>query len=627
MILSLSTAFTVRDAAADLPGAYVLRPIGPTDPTLTHTLGAPLDFGSGPHLNASGQVAASAFTVGDYDDPHVAWFDDGRGNLRYPLGLAGPGFVDPATGVNRTNAIGLDDAGHVVGLTEAWGSFGQRWFRAWRDNGDGAVEIGPTDWMGIDLTAPGWSSTPTSILPDGTALGVTGPQAYAYGGIAWVHTPQTGTRVVGPTGPGFDPPSIGLLNTRIDVGLTRAVGDRLIGTAPAWDPDTGASLPSVIWSEDLRTGQVLLYAGPSDPRTRYTSARAANAAGQIAGTSSIAISATRTGRQAWIDDGDPATEPILVGHDLGTWSNYTLNDVEAINDDGLTIGRTSFWGGTGLRPDFIRSESWFDDGNSDTGPIPLAFPDAEPGAFHYGRQLNNAGLVYGESSRSLNTSPATYREWHWLYDTQDDAYTEIPLPEDASLVAATLRDDGSLFGLSFRPDVAFYVPFFWRVDTGWIDLADRVLNPEALGVDAALADSWSVEFNAAGDAVFTEQLADPGPENDYTGVQRVWLLDAIAVAQAGDFTGDGTVDQADLNLVLNGWGLPRGQRSGPWFNAGSFGTDAIDQEELNAVLNHWGDAASPDLRGAPVPEPVALGWAALAFAGLGRRGTADRSRR
>ncbi|MEM7577453.1 MAG: LEPR-XLL domain-containing protein [Planctomycetota bacterium] len=57
---------------------------------------------------------------------------------------------------------------------------------------------------------------------------------------------------------------------------------------------------------------------------------------------------------------------------------------------------------------------------------------------------------------------------------------------------------------------------------------------------------------------------------------------------AGDFDGDGVVDQSDLNLVLNHWGrnvetlgLPdRWVQNDP-------GT-LIDQAELNAVLNHWG---------------------------------------
>lgn len=79
---------------------------------------------------------------------------------------------------------------------------------------------------------------------------------------------------------------------------------------------------------------------------------------------------------------------------------------------------------------------------------------------------------------------------------------------------------------------------------------------------------------------------------------------------AGDANRDEVVDQADLNAVLNNWGLAVSER---W--AGDLtGDGTVDQGDLNAVLNGWGSAATPDFRGAVVPEPGAA-WAAILLGG------------
>ncbi|MEM1445529.1 MAG: cyanophycinase [Planctomycetota bacterium] len=77
---------------------------------------------------------------------------------------------------------------------------------------------------------------------------------------------------------------------------------------------------------------------------------------------------------------------------------------------------------------------------------------------------------------------------------------------------------------------------------------------------------------------------------------------AIGLSVPGDFDASGSVEQSDLNLVLNNWGSVRGA----WSNTGGLSTDTVDQEELNRVLNHWGSSASPDFSdGLAIPEPNA----------------------
>ncbi|MEM1097274.1 MAG: SGNH/GDSL hydrolase family protein [Planctomycetota bacterium] len=84
----------------------------------------------------------------------------------------------------------------------------------------------------------------------------------------------------------------------------------------------------------------------------------------------------------------------------------------------------------------------------------------------------------------------------------------------------------------------------------------------------------------------------------------------LLLGLAGDFDGDGRVAQGDLNLVLNGWGTPRGD----WANADGFQSAGVDQEELNRVLNNWGSAGRPDFTGVTAPEPAlaVVAWVGLA---------------
>ncbi|MEM8784068.1 MAG: family 10 glycosylhydrolase [Planctomycetota bacterium] len=146
----------------------------------------------------------------------------------------------------------------------------------------------------------------------------------------------------------------------------------------------------------------------------------------------------------------------------------------------------------------------------------------------------------------------------------------------------------------------------WNLDDntqwdGWVS-GDGDINGATVTLD-------SIQFFGAGDATVWLDAVMFDPFGT--------LAAATAIALAGDFDGSGQVEQGDLNLVLNNWGQPRGD----WDNADGFATAGVDQEELNAVLTNWGDAATPDLRGAAVPEPgVALLAAAASVVGLRRRG-------
>ncbi|MEM8782047.1 MAG: hypothetical protein AAGE65_04235 [Planctomycetota bacterium] len=96
------------------------------------------------------------------------------------------------------------------------------------------------------------------------------------------------------------------------------------------------------------------------------------------------------------------------------------------------------------------------------------------------------------------------------------------------------------------------------------------------------------------------------------------FVEASAGSVPGDYNNSGVVEQGDLNLVLNNWGLdttdsvPEG-----WINHLPEGI--IDQAELNGVLSNWGDGGvTPSFRPSTVPEPAAAALVAVVCGWLGR---------
>lgn len=76
----------------------------------------------------------------------------------------------------------------------------------------------------------------------------------------------------------------------------------------------------------------------------------------------------------------------------------------------------------------------------------------------------------------------------------------------------------------------------------------------------------------------------------------------------GDFNNNGTVENADLTLLLNNWSAAVPPTPTGWTGL-PITAPAVDNDELTALLNNWGQSIgsggqSADLRG--VPEPTAL---------------------
>jgi hypothetical protein len=82
------------------------------------------------------------------------------------------------------------------------------------------------------------------------------------------------------------------------------------------------------------------------------------------------------------------------------------------------------------------------------------------------------------------------------------------------------------------------------------------------------------------------------------------ILEVIAAVLAGDYSGNGTVEQSDLDLVLLNWGAGATPPPNGWVR--DLPTGLVDQDELDAILLNWGAAAQLAPANARVPEPAGV---------------------
>lgn len=129
-------------------------------------------------------------------------------------------------------------------------------------------------------------------------------------------------------------------------------------------------------------------------------------------------------------------------------------------------------------------------------------------------------------------------------------------------------------------------------------------------------------FEEAGDAATLDALylADSVHPNaagvEYFGgvLQELYA----AAALIGDYDASGSVEQADLDLVLTNWGLDTDAAGVPAGWVLGLPDGVVDQAELDAVLTNWGSSSAPSVEGSAVPEPGLAVLLGSAFV-VGRR--------
>jgi hypothetical protein len=111
---------------------------------------------------------------------------------------------------------------------------------------------------------------------------------------------------------------------------------------------------------------------------------------------------------------------------------------------------------------------------------------------------------------------------------------------------------------------------------------------------------YAVTFSGAGFAPFFTDAVIAGRLN-----VKVDYLVTDLIELAGDYDGNGLVEQADLDLMLLNWGADSTTPPVGWVN--DLPTGLIDQQELDSVLLNWGSSAPARASvGTPsgVPEPM-----------------------
>jgi hypothetical protein len=125
-----------------------------------------------------------------------------------------------------------------------------------------------------------------------------------------------------------------------------------------------------------------------------------------------------------------------------------------------------------------------------------------------------------------------------------------------------------------------WVGFLYNGTTGaqFFDAAGQLVEPYT----RAEASRIVLHFIDGGygdqDGIVNGQISDPGGPA------------LIRRTLAGDFNGNGRVEQADLDLVLLNWGLAASQPPSGWTT--DLPSGRIEQDELDAVLLNWGEASA-----------------------------------
>jgi Beta-propeller repeat/PQQ-like domain len=175
---------------------------------------------------------------------------------------------------------------------------------------------------------------------------------------------------------------------------------------------------------------------------------------------------------------------------------------------------------------------------------------------------------------------------------------------------------GSLGGMNAGGGDAFLAKFDANGNQLWI---------HQYGTDAPESASY-VSADAIGHVyVAGTTRGDLGGPNAGGGGYDVYLAKFYDndAGPPGDYNGNGTVEDADLTLLLNNWGANVLPVPDGWIGA-PLTAPAVDNDELIALLNNWG--AMPiigDGENTSIPEPLTLASALMAILGWGVLRTRD----
>jgi probable HAF family extracellular repeat protein len=276
------------------------------------------------------------------------------------------------------------------------------------------------------------------------------------------------------------------------------------------------------------------------PGGNHSSARGINSRGQVVGQWGNTIYGPL---QAFLwQDG----QLIDLGPDLGT-PNGSAKDV---NDAGQVVG----WKGSALSS--ARGFIWDGGRVTELPPIPGGLT-SEARAINAASDVVGSGRLVDEDSGEVVSHAFLWHEGMMLDIGTVGEFTRSAAQDmnDAGIVVGALADPGES-------------GFVWR-DGVMRDLGDFI------------APEWEIYLNGADSVNSRGQIAvraDLGGQ----GVTLVGVILDPVMAPAGDVTCDGAVDEKDLAILIQSWGLCEGC---PADLDGDLQVGILD---LLILLRHWG---------------------------------------
>jgi hypothetical protein len=252
----------------------------------------------------------------------------------------------------------------------------------------------------------------------------------------------------------------------------------------------------------------------------------------------------------------------------------------------------------------------------------------------FGLMVEDAEFQYSLKTGEVLTGLVDYTDAHNMVVLVVDADTGDTWMQNQSIFDIEI-DGYQIESLSGALDPAEFVSFASTL-AGWTEANPAEYNIGELSLAGTRA------LGGEGDPISLGKIFTPGSDRDLVFTFTTPDFEGAAMTLtgvveyddgpvdfrpgggiSGDYNGNGTVEQADLDLVLLNWGqsgVPNG-----WINELPEGN--IDQAELDGVLLNWGDMAAQGLGGASgVPEPSAALVALICLPLLAMRSCRPRHR-
>ncbi|TWT43415.1 PEP-CTERM sorting domain-containing protein [Botrimarina hoheduenensis] len=186
----------------------------------------------------------------------------------------------------------------------------------------------------------------------------------------------------------------------------------------------------------------------------------------------------------------------------------------------------------------------------------------------------------------------------WAADSDGDSGTDLYRFEEG--IGQTGLGGYEAIPSGSIPNVPTGSPAPVGIYSQWVEVQIEVVDGNAaFSINGYLIDTVASAFTGGGVLLGHADYFN-SVNNAIGGFTNGSIWDNIVVTElgaavAGDFNGDGKVDNGDLNLLLGNWGLATVPPE--WTNG--FDTP-VDNGELNALLGNWGFGV-----GVAVPEPSA----------------------